>query len=91
MSHRLGSEPKLESTYVWLGQAEAATPMHYDNHHNVYVMIVGSKTFHLLPPEWHLKVGGLANKRLETGDRWSRTEERLWSDLVTTVTVLTSI
>eukprot|EP00045_Choanoeca_perplexa_P014864 m.177608 g.177608 ORF g.177608 m.177608 type:complete len:292 (+) comp16822_c0_seq9:3570-4445(+) len=31
--------------------------MHYDNHHNVYVMISGRKTFHLLSAEWHTKLG----------------------------------
>jgi hypothetical protein len=47
-THKLFQEP-----YIWITEARATTPMHYDVYHNSYIQLRGEKTFFLSPPESH--------------------------------------
>ena len=43
-----GSQP--EAVNLWIGGRESVTTFHKDPYENMFVVIKGSKTFHLLPP-----------------------------------------
>lgn len=38
-------------TNIWLGPEHTISPLHRDEYHNIYVQIVGYKTFNLYPPK----------------------------------------
>jgi hypothetical protein len=44
------SNTSMASAALWLASAGAATPLHYDTSHNVYVQLHGRKRARLLPP-----------------------------------------
>ena len=39
-----------EAINLWIGNSRSVTALHKDNYENIYVQIIGSKTFTLLPP-----------------------------------------
>ncbi|WWC89194.1 uncharacterized protein L201_004112 [Kwoniella dendrophila CBS 6074] len=57
-----GAEKSLYRRTVWIGPEKSFTPFHKDPYIGIYSQIVGSKTFHALPPEaaQHLSPSNLA-------------------------------
>ncbi|KAF1808276.1 Clavaminate synthase-like protein [Eremomyces bilateralis CBS 781.70] len=47
---RIALEKTPDAINFWLGHSKSTTSLHKDNYENVYVQVVGSKTFTILPP-----------------------------------------
>merc|ERR1740133_280815 len=40
---------KQEPPHLWFGSSSVRSELHYDNVHNIYVQVLGKKTFYLSP------------------------------------------
>lgn len=54
----------INAVNMWLAAPSTVTPLHYDDTHNLFAQISGSKTFYLFPPE---SLGALYPGPLNTG------------------------
>lgn len=41
----------LNAVNIWFAAPDTTTPLHYDDTHNLFAQVSGSKTFYLFPPE----------------------------------------
>ncbi|KAI8606835.1 cupin-like domain-containing protein, partial [Chytriomyces sp. MP71] len=76
----LGSHP--DAINFWCGSARAVTSFHKDHYENVYAVLSGSKTFHLIPPTeaWALEERTFPASQYTLGENGSWTREPVYID-----------